>query len=51
MSFGDISTIIKKEFGPDEEKYVSKDTEVLKAFAQLKNYSMLQLNSTYHLAK
>lgn len=33
MSFSDISTIIKKEF-PEKEQHITKDTEVLKAFAK-----------------
>ncbi|HEX9317909.1 MAG TPA: hypothetical protein VF884_03140 [Nitrososphaeraceae archaeon] len=34
MSFGDISSIIKKEFGPQDEKRVSLDSQVLKLFSK-----------------
>jgi len=34
MSFGDISSIIKKEFGTQDEKRVSLDSQVLKLFSK-----------------
>src|SRR4051812_8800388 len=34
MSFGDISSIIKKFTGEDQEKITSKDTQAIKLFSQ-----------------